>query len=71
MSTTLFQVKSKVIPSSLLSAIRERFKKLVDNMLKDRKTVTENDLHTLVQAFQNQRNTVYDNMTNQKTTDER
>ena len=40
-------------------------------MLKDRKTVTENDLHTLVKAFQNQQNTVYDNMINQKTTDER
>ena len=40
-------------------------------MLKDRKTVTENDLHTLVKVFRNQQNTVYDNMTNQKTTDER
>ena len=32
-------------------------------MLKDRKTVTENDLHVLVQAFQSQPNTAYDNMT--------
>ena len=43
-------------------------------MLKDRKTVTENDLqilHALVQAFQNQPNTAYGNMTNQKTTDEK
>ena len=43
-------------------------------MLKDHKTVIENDpavLHTLVQAFQNQQHTVDDNMTNQKTADER
>ena len=62
-------MKSKVLPSSLLSAVK-RFKKLVDNMLKDRKIVNENDLHALVQAFQTQPNTFYRNMTNQKTTDE-
>ena len=28
-------------------------------MLKDRKTVTENDLHSLVQAFQSQPSTAY------------
>ena len=39
-------------------------------MLEDRKTVSENDLHALVQAFQNQQNTVYGNMTNQMMTDE-
>ena len=60
-------MKSKVLPSLLLSAVK-RFRKLVDNMSKDRKTVTENDLHALVQAFQNQPNIVYGNMTNQKTT---
>ena len=70
MLTTVSQMKSKVL-SLLSSTVRKRFKKLVDNMLKDRKTVTENNLHTLVKAFRNQQNTVYDNMTNQKTTDER
>ena len=39
-------------------------------MLKDHKTVTENGLHELLEAFQNQPNTVYGNMTNQKTTNE-
>ena len=63
------QMKNKILPSSLLSAVK-RFKNLVDNMFKDRKTVTENDLHAPVQAFQNQPNTVYGNMTNQKTMDE-
>ena len=62
-------MKNKVLPSSLLSAVK-LFKNLVDNMWKDRKTVTENDLHALVQAFQSQPNTAYGNMTNQKTTDE-
>ena len=39
-------------------------------MLEECKTVTENDLHVLVQAFQNQPITVYGNITNQKMTDE-
>ena len=39
-------------------------------MLKDCKTATENDLHALLQAFQNQPNTVYGNITNEKMTDE-
>ena len=54
-------MKSKVLPSLLSSAVRKRFKNLVDNIMKDRKTVAENDLHTLVKAFRNQQNTVYDN----------
>ena len=59
--------KMKVLPPSLLSPVK-RFKKVVDNMLKDRKTVTENNLHALVQAFQNQPNTVYGtNATNLRT----
>ena len=68
-STTVSQMKNKVLRSSLLSAVK-LFKNLVDNILKDSKTVTENNLHALVQAFQNQPNAVYGNMTNQKTTDE-
>ena len=39
-------------------------------MLNDRKTVTENDLHALANAFQNQPNTVNGNMINQMMTDE-
>ena len=39
-------------------------------MLKDRKSVTENDLHALFQALQNQPNTVNSNMISQKTTDQ-